>query len=128
MKRCAKHLPQVCKEFIGYLSDKTLEWQSSYTGLRAFLVLPDLSQRYYSRPVLVGFVLAFLFSAGLLARTFPAASTRLIRTASSSLSIVLLLGRREGEASQKLFHGLGAVVELVHLLELPAQALVCLPS
>jgi hypothetical protein len=83
-----------------YLSDKALKWESSYTGLRAFLVLPDLSQRYCSRPVPVGFVLAFLFSAGLLASTFPAASRSFIRTLSSSSSIVLLLGRREGEASQ----------------------------
>jgi hypothetical protein len=78
----------------------------------------------------VGFLRAFLFSlfllsVGLLARTSPAASRRLIRTASSSSSIILLLGGREHQSFSMAWV---PVVELEHLLELLAQASVCLPS
>jgi hypothetical protein len=110
-----------------YLSDKALKWESSYTGLRAFLVLPDLSQRYCSRPIPVGFVLAFLFSAGLLASTFPAAFQKLYSDPQQLVVDCFAAGAEGGRGESNFFHGLGAVVDLEHLLELPARALVCLP-
>jgi hypothetical protein len=100
-------------------SDKALKWQFSYTGLRAFLKLPDLSQRHCSRPVPVGFLLAFLFSLILLS----AASRSLIWTLSSSSDYQ----PADAVGKSNLFHGLSAAEDLGDLQDTLAQALFCLP-
>jgi hypothetical protein len=118
MKRCAKSLTQVCFVILRNFSDKALKWQFSYTGLRVFLVLPDLSQRHCSRPVPVGF---FCFQSFSVERRFQK-----LDLDPQQLVFDYLPADAVGLAN--LSHRLSAAEKLVDLLELLTKAVVCLPS